>query len=121
MPTILVVDDERPIRDLISTVLQSAGHRVIVANHGREALRICAAEKPALIVSDVMMPVMDGIELCRRVKAGEAGAAVPVILMSAVAPRLAQQAGPEAFLPKPFDLDDMERLIADCLGRTARA
>ena len=69
MATILVVDDEQPLRDLLADLLESDGHRVIVARNGREALAIARLDRPDLVMSDVMMPLLNGIRLCQQLKA----------------------------------------------------
>ena len=112
--TVLIVDDEAPIRDLLELVLQDLGHRVVTAINGQHALTLAAREHPDLVISDVMMPVMGGIELTRRLKAREAGAQPPpIILMSAAAaPSFAVDgAAADAFIEKPFALETMEKLV----------
>ena len=111
MATILIVDDEEPVRDFLAQVLADAGHRTVQAVHGAEALELVEKERPDLVVSDIMMPVLDGAELCRRLKAGTATSAIPLILMSSAGPQAADGAGADAFIAKPFDLDDMEALV----------
>ena len=110
---ILVVDDEAPVRDFLALVLEDLGHRVVAAINGQHALTIAAEEHPDLVISDVMMPLMGGIELTRRLKAGEAGdRAMPVILMSSAGRAVADSAEADAFIDKPFDLEAMEKLVA---------
>jgi two-component system phosphate regulon response regulator PhoB len=109
--TILVVDDERPVRELLAALLADAGHRVLTAAHGQQALELVAAERPDLVLSDLMMPVLGGADLCRRLKADAAAGATPVILMSSAHARLAQSAGADAFIAKPFDLEAMEAVV----------
>jgi CheY-like chemotaxis protein len=116
--TILIVDDEAPIRDLLELILQDLGHRVLTAINGRHALIVAASEHPDLVISDMMMPAMDGIELTRRLKAGDAGdQAPPIILMSAAGSAAAVGRGAaDAFIQKPFDLEAMEKLVDRWLG-----
>jgi CheY-like chemotaxis protein len=106
--TILIVDDEQPVRDFLAHRLADAGHRTLQAVHGAEALEVAEKERPDLVVSDIMMPVLNGAELCRRLKAR---ADTPVILMSAAGPRAAEGTGADGFIAKPFDLADMEALV----------
>lgn len=108
MATILIVDDEEPVRDFLAQMLADGGHRTLQAVHGAEALELVAKERPDLVVSDIMMPVLNGAELCRRLKARTD---TPVILMSAAGPRAADGTGADAFIAKPFDLADMEALV----------
>lgn len=108
---ILVVDDETPIRELLATVLEESGHRVVQAAHGEQALVAAERERPDLVLCDVMMPVMTGTEFCRRIKARYN---VPVILMSAAGNPIRLDIGnADDFLPKPFDL----RLVDDIVAR----
>lgn len=111
MATILVVDDEEPVRELVAQVLRDSGHRTLVAMHGAQALEIIDKERPDLVVSDVMMPVLNGAELCRRLKASVQTRTIPIILMSAAGPHSAYRAGSDSFLAKPFELDDLEALV----------
>lgn len=111
MTTILIVDDEEPVRDFLAQLLADAGHRTLQAIHGNQALELVENERPDLVISDIMMPVLNGAELCRRLKAGTATNAIPVILMSSAGPRAADGTGADAFIAKPFDLEDMEALV----------
>jgi two-component system, sensor histidine kinase and response regulator len=113
MATILVVDDERPVREFLAHALEDQGHRVLRAFHGRHALSIVGiggSERPDVVLADVMMPLVSGIELCRALKANPDTAGIPVVLMSAAAPRGALSAA-DGFIGKPFDLDDLETLL----------
>jgi CheY-like chemotaxis protein len=69
MQTILVVEDELPIAELIAVILGYAGYQTLVAGNGQEAFAYLDAGRPDLILSDIMMPVMDGRELCKRLHA----------------------------------------------------
>jgi CheY-like chemotaxis protein len=108
---ILVVEDEAPIRELLVALLRTHGHRTSAAANGALALARVGEERPDLVLADVMMPVLSGLELCRRLKADPATAAVPVLLMSAVDARYVDGAGADGFVPKPFELDQLEALI----------
>lgn len=111
MATILIVDDEEPVRDFLAQMLADSGHRTLQAVHGAEALELVAKERPDLVVSDIMMPVLNGAELCKRLKARAGTPPIPVILMSSAGPRAADGTGADAFIAKPFDLADMEALV----------
>jgi len=116
LATILVVDDEEPVRELLGLVLRDGGHRTLLAMHGAQALQMIENERPDLVVSDVMMPVLNGAELCRRLKTSVETRTIPVILMSAAGPRSAAGAGGDAFLEKPFQLDDLDALVRHWLA-----
>ena len=111
MSTILVADDEQPVREFIALVLGDAGHQTVLASNGRQALELLETERPDLVISDVMMPLMSGLELCQRLKGAAETAAIPVILMTSAGQRVAADAGHDGFLAKPFELDVMEALV----------
>lgn len=111
MATILVVDDEQPMREFLVEMFEAAGYQALQAAHGRDALAVVSATPPDLVLSDVMMPIMGGGELCRRLKADPTTAAIPVILMSAAGRRSVNGTGADAFIKKPFDADVLEALL----------
>lgn len=112
---ILVVDDEPLIREVLAMFLEDEGYRVVQAVDGQAALDLAAAQAPDVVVSDVRMPRLDGVELVRQLRAR--GLDVPVILVSA------HYAGVDVpgvrFLGKPFDLDAI--IIEIERGLTGRA
>ena len=87
------------------------GHQVQRAMNGREALQLIHNTPPDLVLSDIMMPVLGGADLCRSLKAAPDTRRIPVILMSAGSQRLAAGAGADAFLAKPFDLEQLEAVV----------
>ena len=105
VPSVLVVDDNPDIREFVSSVLGDS-YRILLASDGRIALEKALRELPDLVISDVMMPVMDGLELCRRLKEETATSHVPVILLTAKS--LDEQraegydSGADAYISKPF-------------------
>jgi two-component system phosphate regulon response regulator PhoB len=115
-PTILLVDDERPVREMLAMALEASGFVVLQAFHGRHALQLIAQHRPDLVISDVMMPLVGGVELCGRLKADPATSAVPVVLMSAAGPEAGRGAGADAVVAKPFDLDEMDALVQRLLS-----
>jgi signal transduction histidine kinase len=104
---ILVVDDTPEIQELLQIHLETEGYQVLVAGNGQEALAAVAAEAPDLILLDVLMPVMDGYEVCRRLKADEETAFIPVVILTALqdlSHRLRGiELGADDFLTKPFN------------------
>jgi CheY-like chemotaxis protein len=110
--TILVVDDEQPVVDLLTDMLEDEGHTVIPAYNGRVALEIVAHEAPDLVISDVMMPFVDGIQMCKRLREEHDARSLPIILMSAALPPDLSTCGANAFLGKPFDINRFDDLIA---------
>lgn len=115
-PLILVVDDEVDITETYALYLGLHGFEVITADNAVQALAIIATRVPDLIISDCMMPYMDGIEFSKRVKANPATCNTPVILMSG-APELHDMDSPsyELFLRKPVLFDRLMPEIARLL------
>ena len=116
MPTILVVEDEASITELLRLVLEDEGYRVVAAADGREGLARLAEERPHLVLSDVMMPAMDGRDLARAMYADRAYRRIPLVLMSAAGEAIVGDAPCAAFLSKPFDLDQLLTTIGRLLG-----
>jgi CheY-like chemotaxis protein len=108
---ILVVDDERPLRELLASVLADGGYRVTTAIHGRDALDRIEEARPDLIITDLMMPVMGGVELYRALKDRAETRAIPIIVMSAGLPRPIELAEVDAFIAKPFDVEAVEAAV----------
>jgi CheY-like chemotaxis protein len=104
--TILVVDDEVAITETLGEVLSDEGFRVFIARNGKDGLRRVAEQHPEIILLDYMMPVMDGSEMLRALRANTETESIPVVLMSS-APyaSLPGDCTPNAFLRKPFDID----------------
>jgi len=124
MATILVADDNRANRDALAALLESAGHRVVTAADGREALARARAGRPDLVISDVLMPLMDGYELARRLKDDPASAATAVLFYTAYfggedAKQLAQAHGVVRVLVKPSDNDAILAAIEEVLASHA--
>lgn len=102
--SILVVDDEKEIRDLLEINLRNEGYKVIKAENGNEALVILAQEKIDLIVLDIMMPGIDGIEVCRKVREKMN---IPILMLSAKSEKMDKiqgiLTGADDYIVKPFD------------------
>ena len=104
---ILAVDDEKHILRLVQINLEKAGYLVVTATNGREALEAVALERPDLIVMDVMMPEMDGLEALQHLKNDEQTADIPVVMLTAKAQDAdvfqGWQSGADLYLTKPFN------------------
>ena len=117
-PLVLVVDDDPDILEAVSDILEGEGYRVARARHGGEALDRVAAERPALILLDLMMPVMDGVAFSQALRLRPAVQDVPIVVISADGNRQrAAAVGAVGYLAKPFDI---EALLAH-VARIARA
>ncbi|KQB54458.1 histidine kinase [Pseudomonas endophytica] len=107
MPTILVVDDEYLIAEILSFALEDEGFMVVKASNGQKGLDVLERERPELIITDYMMPVMNGQEFASAVRAQPSGSQLPIILMSGAQAHIGIQR-PDLFnsvFPKPFDVD----------------
>lgn len=114
-----MVDDEPAVRDALERALRSAGYSVGTANDGQEALGAIERERPDVVVLDVLMPMLDGFEACRRLR--EAGDRTPVLMLTArdaVGDRVeGLDAGADDYLVKPFALEELLARIRALLRR----
>jgi two-component system response regulator MprA len=121
--SVLVVDDESEIRQLLATMLTMMGYQSFMANDGLDALEKISAYKPDILILDVMMPRMDGLTLCRKLREAAETADLPIIMLSGKAHQEAiqegLQAGANRYLVKPTGLDELTRNINEVLGETA--
>lgn len=119
MANLLIVDDEQGMRQLLSHVFTRAGHEVRAAENGARALELLRGQPADLIISDVKMPDMNGIELLRRVR--ENSPDVAVVMMTAFATvdtaREAFKLGADDFIQKPFDVDELKLIVEKALER----
>ena len=120
--TVLVVDDDPVILRLLQVNFEMEGFTVVMASDGAEGLEVAKATAPDVVVSDVMMPKMNGIELVRALKADPATAAIPVLLLSAKAQtadvREGIAAGADDYLTKPFEPLELVERITKLLARS---
>jgi two-component system chemotaxis response regulator CheY len=117
---ILIVDDEEPIIEMLATFVADLGYTPLVAQNGQQALDLARERGPALIITDLMMPVMNGADLIvalRAEAAAQGRASPPIVLLTAGSRRAASQLPVEAVLLKPFDLTQLEQVIRRLLER----
>jgi DNA-binding NarL/FixJ family response regulator len=124
MKKILIVDDDITLRTALSRYLQNRGYSVLDAKSGAEALDLIEQNPPDIVVSDVMMPEMDGLEFCRRLRAMRSGQLVPFIFLSSrseVDDRVqGHQMGADDYLIKPFEPKELVAKIESQLERSRR-
>ncbi len=109
MHKILVVDDEKSVRTLICNLLEKEEYEVMEAANGKEAVELARRENPGVILMDVRMPVMDGIEACKELRKYEKTKHIPILAVTAVGQSKMEMiaAGVDDFLQKPFDTDEV--------------
>ncbi len=120
--TILVVDDDADTLTLIGLTLQRRGFEVVKAQSGQQAINLLAHDPPDLVILDVMMPQMDGYEVCREIKADPRTADLPVIMLTAKAQTQSQlegfRAGAIDYITKPVHPQDLVARIQTVLERS---
>jgi len=118
--TVLIADDEPNIVISLEFLMKREGHRVLVARDGVQALDTIRAEKPALVLLDVMMPGKSGFEVCQAVRADESLAGVKILMLTAKGrdTDLAQGLGlgADAYMTKPFSTKDLAARVRQLLG-----
>jgi len=122
MACIYVVDDERDLTWSLEKSLSHEGHEVVAANDGLEALRLMHRRRPDLVVLDVVMPQMDGIEVCRHMRSDPVLSTVPILFLT-VKEDLGDkvkgfEAGGDDYLTKPFDLRELKSRVKALLRRS---
>lgn len=119
---ILVVDDEAPIRELLVFNLQKNGYDTVTADNGLTALETAKDEDVALILLDIMLPQMDGFEVCRRLKQNKATSKIPIIMITAkdeeIDKVLGLELGADDYTTKPFSMRELMARIKAVLRRS---
>lgn len=125
MARLLVVDDERDVADMIAKALRQEGHQVTVTYTGGHALEAAQRERPDLVLLDIIMPQIDGFEICRRLRTDPSLSDVPIIFLTARGriEDLLQgfEAGADDYVTKPFDLRELLTRIRAVLRRSQPA
>lgn len=117
---ILVIDDDPVIQKLLQVNFEIEGHEVIIASDGEQGLKFSTSMNPDIVILDIMMPRMDGLEVARKLRANPQTRNIPIILLSAKAQFLdisvGKEAGADEYITKPFDplllLEKVEELIS---------
>jgi CheY-like chemotaxis protein len=117
MTTILILEDEPTFRELLWALLSEEGYAVEVVRNGLQALAALPLVRPEVIISDIMMPVLDGLEFYAGLQSHASFAGTPVIFLSAVSQPVFQlQRGRTLFLPKPIEMETLLRNIVAILS-----
>ena len=118
---ILVVDDEEHIQELLKFNLENNGFRVICADNGLDALRIAREEIPQLVLLDLMLPKMDGYEVCKEIRKDNSISNMPIIMLTAKGEELDKilglELGADEYLAKPFSIRELVAKVNDIIGR----
>lgn len=121
MAKILIAEDERDIRDLVAFTLRFAGHEVVTASNGEEAVQMAPEANPDLILMDVRMPRMTGYEACRAIKANPKLKDIPIVFLSAKGQeseiQTGLEVGAEEYLLKPFAPDQLTDRVKAILSK----
>lgn len=120
MSLILIVDDNSPNLDLLRSVLEESGHEVVSGRNGKEAHELALKRPPDLIISDILMPVMDGYELCRKWKTDERLRSIPFVFYTATYTdpkdeEYGLSLGADRFVVKPLKIEALEKLVQELL------
>jgi CheY-like chemotaxis protein len=117
MAKILIIDDDPQIRRLVVEILASAGHKMFEVKDGEEGLRLVEIHRPALVITDILMPQTDGLEVIRELRRG--APRIPTLAISgghAIYLRMAKRLGASAILAKPFRPMDILRAVDELLA-----
>jgi two-component system phosphate regulon response regulator PhoB len=121
---ILVVDDEPDLLELIDTNLTAAGFHVLMAASGKEALRMARAVQPQLILLDVMLPELDGLEVCKLLRQDPGTRSIPIVMLTARAAEidrvLGLELGADDYVTKPFSVRELVLRVKKLLDRQPR-
>ncbi len=123
MKTVLIVDDEVAIAEVLEAIITEAGYRAIVASNGKQALERIKEDLPDLVLTDFMMPVVNGAGLLTALNARPEHRRIPVIMMSSL-PESAIEGrcnGYAAFLRKPFKINDVHQIVRNIIGSADQA
>lgn len=119
-PTVLIVDDESPIADALGDIIEEAGYRAITATNGRLALELARQQRVVFVITDYMMPYVNGAELIlalREDAEAQGRPAPPIALMSAVAEQVDMSVtGADVIISKPFDIAEIEEVLRQFMG-----
>jgi len=119
--TILVVDDDRYITHILNFKLQQTGAAILIARHGEEGYELACQHKPDLVITDFQMPVMNGFDMCVKLRTNQATAGIPVIMLTArghkLSPSQLAQTTIHHLIAKPFSAHELLEKVAEVFGQ----
>jgi CheY-like chemotaxis protein len=116
-PLVLVIEDSDDTRDMLTTLLDLEGFAIQEARDGREGVELAVRYRPSLIIADLQMPIMDGREAIRRLRADSRTRHIPIILCSGEEPARKEHMPADVFLPKPCSLDLLLSVVRTLVRR----
>ena len=123
-PSVLIADDEPAILDFLNRALSRFGYEVHTATNGSQALAMVRELKPKLVVLDILMPGLDGVDVCKSMRSDVELAEIPVVFVSALAlerlHQVADEAGATDYLPKPVALNELLNVVGEYLQQSVR-
>ena len=124
LKTILIVDDESEIRRLLKRVLGRKDYQTVSASDGVDAMRLAREQAPDMVLLDLIMPRMGGIEVCELLRLNPSTRAIPIVMISALVETSQKiagfNAGADEYITKPFDLQELQARIAGTFRRCER-
>lgn len=121
---ILIIDDEESIQELLRYNLEENGYKVLTASNGVDALRLVRQESPQLIILDIVLPGMDGYDVCKEIRRDDSLLNIPIIMISSKADEFSKilglELGADDFLTKPFSVRELMVRIKTALRRNTR-
>jgi len=119
--TILIIDDEIDFVEVLRTRLEDSNYEVIVAYDGAEGLEVAEKKRPDLVILDIMLPKIDGFDVCRKLKIDEHFKYIPIIMLSAKFQtsdiKFGMAMGADAYITKPFEPQALLEKIQELLGK----
>lgn len=122
--TILTIDDSTTVTQIVKDILEREGYRVITASSGKEALEKAKAERPDLILLDIVMPEMDGYKVCHRLKFDYEFQDIPIVMLTAKRKKVDRlrglEGGADEYLTKPFEAKKLVEVVKELLKLKCR-
>ena len=119
MAKILVIDDDASLLQMVTIILKRAGHEILVTTDAKEGYNLAQSEHPALIILDIMMPGVNGFQVCTALRKAEASKSVPILMLTALTESehrgRAEDAGADGFVTKPITSGELVKVTNEAL------
>ncbi len=121
-PKVLIVDDDQLVRQIVQEILSDENYEIQLAKDGKDALESIHRDQPDIIILDIMMPIMDGLDVSKHLKSNRTTASIPIIMLTArtsISDKFdGFDAGADEYISKPFDADVLQKRVKSLLRRT---